>query len=654
MDLRAGVMLGPYQLQSRIGAGGMGEVYRAVDSRIGREVAIKVLSPAVVSNADRLSRFALEARAAGAINHPNVATVYDVGSERGTPYLVTELVEGESLRARLAPGPLPASVALDYAIQIAHGLAAAHDKGIVHRDLKPENVLVARDGRVRIVDFGVAKLIYDEGGAVAAAGPTIAVGKAAAEAITAPHGPFAAMGPKTDEGVVVGTAGYMAPEQVRGARVDTRADIFAFGAILAEMLTGRPVFRKGSRVETMEAILQGAPASLGEGVENAGLDHVVRHCLEQSPDARFQSASDLAFHLEATRQRDTRPHRAKGQRGRRSLLRFEVWALGLLLTGAALGIVLWRSGSGTADSNRSVISAAIQLGSDERFVDLRRRVVAISPDGSRLVYEAMRDGVVQLFGRRLNEDHGQPIAGTQGAFSPFFSPNARWIGFFTQNSMRRVPWGGGGPVTIHEGPADYFGGTWGDDDTIVFSGQLGGLWRLNAGGGTAQQLTHPDRARGEKGHRRPEFVSGGHALLFTSHWATLESFDDMRIETLELGSGTRRTLVQGGFGAEYAESGHLVFGRGRSLFAAPFDRRQLALTGPTLEVMKGLTRPATGNAHFALSKDGTLIVIAGGEYLRRNLVCVDRYCVYVQSRWTLESLLGGLRRKRRGRTPRAG
>src|SRR5215467_7937031 len=282
MTLATGTKLGPYEILAQLGAGGMGEVYRAKDPRLGREVAIKVLPPSFAQDADRLKRFEQEARAAGVLNHPNITAVYDFGTNPsdGSPYIVTELLEGETLRSRLGPGAIPARKAIDYAVQIAKGLAAAHEKGIVHRDLKPENVFLTRDGRVKILDFGLAKLKPE----------TVESGQTDMQTISG-----------TQPGVVLGTMGYMSPEQVRGKAADRRSDLFAFGTILYEMLSGQKAFRGDTAADTITAILTKEPPELSQTNKDVhpGLDRIVRHCLEKNPEERFESARDVAFDLEA-------------------------------------------------------------------------------------------------------------------------------------------------------------------------------------------------------------------------------------------------------------------------------------------------------------------------------------------------------------------
>ena len=312
MALQPGTTLGPYEILSLIGAGGMGEVYRARDPRLGRDVAIKVLPPALVTDPDRLRRFEQEARAVGALNHPNVLSVHDIGSQDGAPYIVSELLEGEALSEQLRRGPLPVETALKYAKQIAGGLAAAHRKGIVHRDLKPQNLFVDADGRLKILDFGLAKLARTE--------------VPATEDLT-----------QTEFGVIVGTVGYMAPEQVRAQPADHRSDIFALGAVLYEMLSGRRAFQGGTPADTMSAILHAEPAALRlvEGDAAAALNQLMRVCLEKNPDKRFQSAGDIVLALDALGGVSSAPVR---QRAATTTRRWLIPTAGVLIAGLAAGI----------------------------------------------------------------------------------------------------------------------------------------------------------------------------------------------------------------------------------------------------------------------------------------------------------------------------
>ena len=364
MSLAPGTHLGPYEIVAPLGAGGMGEVYRAHDSRLGREVAVKVLPPGFASDEERLRRFEQEARAAGALNHPNILGVYDIGTHQGAPYVVSELLDGETLRARIGDSPLPVRKAVDYGTQIAKGLAAAHERGIVHRDLKPDNLFVTRDGRIKILDFGLAKIGGPPGG----------------DSETA----LAAAGPRTSVGTALGTVGYMSPEQVRGLKVDHRSDIFSFGVVLYEMLTGRRAFQGDSAVETMNAILKEDPRPAGNGGPPlpAGLDRIVLHCLEKSPEERFQSARDVAFDIEALSGSSSQPAMAATVERRRSWWRPLAVAVVLATTG--VGIFVAGRSTGVPPQSPQFQPLTFRRGN----ITFAR----FAPDGRTLVYAASWEG----------------------------------------------------------------------------------------------------------------------------------------------------------------------------------------------------------------------------------------------------------------------
>jgi len=427
--LTAGSCLGPYTILSPIGAGGMGEVYRARDPRLGREVAVKVLPAAVSGDGDRLRRFEQEARAASALNHPNILTVFDTGSQDGTVYLVTEILEGETLRSRLAGGALPARKAIEIGIQIARGLAAAHERGIVHRDLKPENLFLTRDGRVKILDFGLAKLqpLLDM-----AEAPTVMT--------------------DTEPGVVLGTVGYMAPEQVRSQPVDHRADLFALGAVLYEMLTGRRAFQRDSATETMAAILRDEPdlAEYGRVIPR-GLDRIVRHCLEKDPHHRFHSASDLAFGLESVSAGSVAPSAPAGRR--RSLLRAAAISL-LLLAAVLVGVLIQQ-----------------RLGRSEppyfrRLTFRSGNVIAarFAPDGQTIVYTAAWEGGLhQVFTTRTDSPEARSL-GLPPALLQSISPGGEMLidlirerdGTILGSTLARAPLAGGAPRAVQEEPRTHW------------------------------------------------------------------------------------------------------------------------------------------------------------------------------------------------------
>jgi serine/threonine protein kinase len=419
-----GSQVGPYKIQSLLGQGGMGEVYRAKDDRLGREVAIKVLPPAFSNDTERVGRFKQEARAAGAINHPNILAIYDVGTQEGAPYLVSELLEGKTLRDRLAGKPLSERKALDYALQVARGLAAAHERGIVHRDLKPENLFVTKEDRVKILDFGLAKLTRIKG---EGAGGTDAPTDVAC----------------TEPGVVMGTVGYMSPEQVRGETADHRSDIFALGAILYEMLSGTRAFRGKSAVETMNSILNQEPQPLAEthGVSSPVLERITRHCLEKQPERRFQSASDLAFDLEtlAGYSEPTRtPAVVPGTLRRHSRLGWIAAAI-FLLVAVTFAVAFIRR----TPTEMPVLKLSVEPPGKTSFASH-----AISPDGRRLAFVATAGGRTTLWIRALDSFEAVEMAGTEEANYPFWSPDGKSIGFFAGTKLKKMAISGGPPQTI--------------------------------------------------------------------------------------------------------------------------------------------------------------------------------------------------------------
>jgi eukaryotic-like serine/threonine-protein kinase len=432
VPLSAGTRLGPYEIVAPIGAGGMGEVYRAKDSRLGRDVAIKVLPASFASDTDRLKRFEQEARAAGVLNHPNVTIVYDIGTNAsdGAPYVVQELLEGETLRAELAGGRLSARRAIDYAVQIAEGLAAAHEKGIVHRDVKPENLFVTRDGRVKILDFGLAKLTQVESSALATNLPTA-----------------------TEPGVVMGTLGYMSPEQVKGRQADARSDIFAFGAILYEMLSGKRAFHADSAGETMAAILREDPPDLSVTNENIspGLERILRHCLEKNPERRFQSSSDIGFALESLSGLPTAsgtPRASSKGRPRRIRAATAV-AAGLALLGAGLLAGLWSAGG------RSGSPPAYQRLTYRRgFISNAR----FAPDGQTILYSADWDGAPsRIFSTRPEgrESTALPLPTAQllsvssrGEMAILLDPKIDYNLYVRRGTLAVVPLAGGSPREV--------------------------------------------------------------------------------------------------------------------------------------------------------------------------------------------------------------
>jgi serine/threonine protein kinase len=531
MPLSSGTRLGPYEIIAPLGAGGMGEVYRARDSRLGREVAIKVLHANVSLDADRLRRFEQEARAAAALNHPNILAVFDIGDRDGSPYIVSELLEGETLREQLLSGALPVRRALDIAVQVAQGLAAAHDKGIVHRDLKPENIFITNDGRAKILDFGLAKLRAEGADGARAAGMTPEANTLAPSRNVGPSSHqdnLTTQGgtPHTEPGLVFGTVGYMAPEQIRSQPVDARTDIFAFGAVLYELLTGRRAFQRDTPAETMTAILREDPPELQSDASPIppGLRRIVDRCLAKSPSGRFKSADDLAFALgspsdgsgaraaesasnapsttsslaarakdanaadaaaddDTSRRRDRKGTRPRGR-----------WFYRALAVVAVVG--LFRLGPGLVRALRPALAperkpvVRLQLSLPDGAFIMPGQPPAVSPDGSEIAVIGVdqASGKRQVYLRRLDSLAAQPIAGTERAIYPFWSPEGRSLAFFASGVLKTVELPSGTVRTVCRVDTPGGQGVW-VGDTIFFSRIAGTISRVTAQGGTPLIVT---------------------------------------------------------------------------------------------------------------------------------------------------------------------
>lgn len=616
-----GTKFGRYEICSLIGAGGMGEVYRARDPKLGRDVAIKVLPAAFSADAERLRRFEQEAQAAGTLNHPNILSIYDVTTHDGSLYVVSELLEGETLRERLTGAALPPRKAIDYALQIAHGLAAAHEKGIVHRDLKPENLFITREGRVKILDFGLAKLIEPTGESAAQTDvPTRRV--------------------HTDPGAVMGTVGYMSPEQLRGATVDPRTDIFSFGAVLYEMLSGRRAFRGDSAADTISAILKEDPPELSETNKNInpGLDRVVRRCLEKNREERFHSASDLAFALEAlsgtqgsgatTIAAAVATTEASRPGLHRKLLDRLGWiaAALFLVSTLALAAVYFRRAEPRAETMRFNLPVPEKA----TFGDAH----ALAPDGRRLVFVVTGGGgVTSLWVRALDSTVAQELPGTEGASFPFWSPDSRFIGFFAGNKLKKIDASGGPAQTLAEASAEARGGAWGADGTILFTPTFTTpLYKVSASGGAAATpATELDESRKQTSHRWPSFLPDGRRFLYFSR-STQKEAEGIYVGSLD--AKESKFLLNTSQLAAYAPAtaggatGHLLFIRDKTLVAQPFDAGRLQLSGEPLVVVEGvLNFPGEGGptayAAFSISANGHLSYLTGKELLTQ-MVWFDR------------------------------
>jgi eukaryotic-like serine/threonine-protein kinase len=609
MPITKTTRLGPYEIIAPVGAGGMGEVYRARDTRLGRDVAVKVLPASYADNKERLQRFEQEACAAGALNHPNILSIYDIGNHDGSPYVVSELLEGQTLRERLSGSALPSRKAIDYAQQIAHGLAAAHEKGILHRDLKPENLFLTKDERVKILDFGLAKLTGPADVQAQTEIPTRRI--------------------DTNPGVVMGTVGYMSPEQLQGKAVDHRSDIFSFGAILYEMLSGRRAFHGESAAETMSAILKEDPADLSETNKNIApaLERVVHHCLEKNREARFHSASDLAFALEAlsgatsiSDQSSTAivPTWERPKRRERLVWIAATGLLGLaLLAAVPFVIAYFRSTPATEPhAARFLIFPPEKSG-------LIGGGQHISPDGQRLVYVAIgADGKRLLWTRPLDSLIAQPLLGSEDAANPFWSPDSRFVGFFAGGSkLKKIEFTGGPTQTLADVQGS-LGGTWNRDGIIVFARGLGDrLYRVSASGGTPTPVTTLDESHKETAHQWPYFLPDGRHFLYLARSAQRENTG---IYVGALDSKEQKLLVNADSSPVYAPPGFLLFVRERTLMAQPFDADRLQLTGEAFSVAEQAGyNPANGRAYFSVSQTGVLVFL-NSDTPGTQLAWVDR------------------------------
>ena len=584
-----------------LGAGGMGEVYRARDTNLDRFVAVKVLPGHLAADAVALARFEREAKAVAALSHANILSIFDFGRRGDTAYAVMELLEGDTLREKLG-APVPVRKAIDYGVQMARGLAAAHAKGIAHRDLKPENVFVTTDGRVKILDFGLARHT------VPSAGPS--------DVTTVP-----AVTPPTDPGTVMGTVGYMSPEQARGEPGDQRSDIFSLGAVLYELVSGRRAFQRETAAETMTAILREDPAALTGTASQAvppGLARVIEHCLEKNPAERFQSASDAAFALESlsgTALSGAHPAVRSWWRGPAWL----PWAVAALL--AVVLVAMAVSGARRPEAAGPPVRLSIAL---PRTIPLARTTspssaLAISPDGRRVVYTGTTGpGRVQLYSRSLDTLTIEPIPGTEGARQPFFSPDGQWVAFFTSaGDLKKVPLAGGPAMTITREllNGQWTFGVWRPDDVIVFAA-TDHLRQVSASGGAPSDLTTADAATGRELHHAPQVVPETGDVLFSVFGS-----DSTRLDILRWDTRMRSTVLDNVRDTVLTPSGHLLFVRDGVLMAAAFDAQQRVVGPPTaLPESVGIDSELYATPQLAVSRTGTLAYLPTGLDNERPVV----------------------------------
>jgi serine/threonine-protein kinase len=606
--MRPGARLGHYEVLSALGAGGMGVVYRARDTRLRREVAIKVLPEQVAQDSERLSRFEREALVLASLNHANVATVHGFESAEGTPFLVMELVDGETLADRVARGPVPLDETIALFLQIAEGLEAAHEKGVVHRDLKPANIKISGAGKVKILDFGLAKAMASDRAA-----------SAQASASDSPTLTLAA----TMRGEILGTAAYMSPEQAKGGAVDRRTDLWAFGACLFECLTGRRVFAGNDAAETLAAVLREEPrwGELPRDLPPALL-RLLRRCLVRDRRERLQHIGDARLELEealaesAMARPASEPEARAKPRSR--ILRWVIVPLAGSVLAALVGLAAWTL---KPEPHRPLVRSVVSGSPSAAAVPPQFGTgLAITPDGRGVVYRAGGS----LYLRRVDRLVGEPLPGTEGALTPFVSPDGAWVGFWAGNSLRKVNLTGGTSLMVCPAPELVMSATWSDGGTIFFTVLGGGLFRVPARGGDPVLLAEPDREAGERSLSSPQVLPGGRALLLAVQ--TGDAVEPWKVAVLDLETRQKKILLRAGVPAVYAPTGHLVYAVAGGLRAMAFDPVAHEVRGDSVSVLDGmLIQQQHGVSEFALSREGSLVYFSGtSPFSQSTLVWVDR------------------------------
>jgi Tol biopolymer transport system component len=617
MTVQPGTRLGFYEVTAPLGEGGMGEVYRARDTKLGRDVALKVLPDSFAHDPERLARFEREAHLLAALNHPNIAHIHGFEDSTGTPALVMELVEGPTLADRIARGPIPLDEALPIAKQITEALEAAHEQGIIHRDLKPANIKVRADGTVKVLDFGLAKAFDPTASSNAGAtmSPTLSI-----------H--------TTQAGIILGTAAYMAPEQARGKPIDKRADIWAFGCVLYEMLTGRRAFDGGDISTTLAAVLKTDPEwSALPPDAPPSLRRLLSQCLQKEPRERLRDIGDARITIDrmltGVGEESASP---AGHLDQVTRMRRRVTLAAVAVCSVAVGAIAWSLvvGSRHPAPVRVERFELVTPRSEPFTASPRGPNVVMSPDGSQIAYHVVNaKGSTQLAIRKFSQLDQTLLPGTDGALYPFFSPDGAQIAFVNgRRQLMKLALVGGAPVAVCDLESEFLGGSWGVDDVMVFAQQGSGLFRVSAAGGKPERLATPDATKGEHDYASPEMLPGGKAVLATIISAEGSPFQT-RIAARVLATGETRTLVEGGSTGHYLSTGHLVYraGRAGTLAAVPFDIGNLRTrgTGVALQtVMAKGTLAQSLVASYSVGSDGSLVVASGEFRGSRRLIWIDR------------------------------
>ncbi|NDQ57645.1 MAG: protein kinase [Acidipila sp.] len=606
MPLAPGTHFGPYEITAPLGAGGMGEVYRARDTRLGRDVAIKVLPADHSSDPARKQRFEREAKAISSLNHPHICVLHDVGHQDGIDYLVMECVEGETLAKRLEKGALPLEQVLKFGAQIGDALDKAHRSGVVHRDLKPGNIMLTPTG-AKLLDFGLAK----------SAAPLADM--ATLTAAAHPAGQPAQAHPVTVQGTIVGTIQYMSPEQIEGKELDGRSDIFSFGAVLYEMLTGQRAFPGKSQLSVVSAILEKEPAPIStvKPMTPPVLDRAIRRCLAKDPEDRWQTARDLAIELKWIGEpgSQTIAPALAGLRSPNKTSTRVAWsaALVLALTAIAFAAAFFLR----TPKLPQPVRLSAEIGADATLYTNFGPAVILSPNGTRLVFAAAgSDQKQRIYVRSLDQLQATVLAGTENARDPFFSPDGQWIAFFADDKLKKISVQGGAAATLCDAPNGR-GGSWAEDGTIVFAPDMNvGLYKVSSEGGRTEALTTLDQQTGEVTHRWPQVLPGGKAVLFTSS-TDGANYEDAEMVVYSIAGGQRKTVQRGGFYVHYLPSGHLVYMHEGRMFAVAFDLKRLEVTSPPAPILDGVvTDPGRGGAQFSASETGNLVYIGGASTTR--------------------------------------